>query len=576
MSLNVSSGTPPFTYQWYKDGTALAGATADSLVISNVQIAAGGVYSAVVANSAGSATSDNATLTVNSPLVPPAFTTQPASQTVTAGGAVTFSVAASGTPAPTYQWYFNGSAIAGATGASYTLPGAQPANAGTYTVVATNPAGAVTSTAATLAVNFAPFITAQPAGKTVALGAAVTFSVAASGSPAPSYQWQFNGSSIAGATAASYTISSVKAANAGTYTVVVANAVGSVTSSAAALAINGAPVITAQPATQTVVSGHAVTFAVVASGTPVPTYQWRRNGVNLGRATGATYTISRVTAGNAGTYTVVVSNSAGTVTSAGAVLTVRSAPYPLVTRTDFNGDGKSDILWQNTATGDCGLWLMSSTAISGVEDLGTMSADWQICGSGDFNGDGQSDILWQNNSTGDRCVWLMSGAVPGSVVDLGPVSTDWQICGSGDFNGDGQSDILWQNKVTGDCCLWLMSGTALASVVDLGTVSTDWQICGAGDFNGDGQSDILLQNKTTRQCSVWLMAGTTVGSIVSPGTPAAGWVVVGAGDFNADGQSDILLQNPSTGAGIVWLMSGTKVSSTASLGTLPAGVVMRN
>ena len=94
----------------------------------------------------------------------------------------------------------------------------------------------------------------------------------------------------------------------------------------------------------------------------------------------------------------------------------------------------------------------------------------------DFNGDGKSDILWQNTSTGQRVIWLMNGTTHTSTVNLGTVATSWGIAGSGDFNGDGKADILWQNSSSGQRLIWLMNGTGLISTVNLGTVATSWSI----------------------------------------------------------------------------------------------------
>src|SRR5208283_2717902 len=209
---------------------------------------------------------------------------------------------------------------------SYTIASAAAGNAGTYTVVATNSAGTVTSSGAVLTVTAAPVITTQPVSQMVGAGSSVTFTVVAGGTPAPTYQWQFNGAAISGATSTSYTIASAAAGNAGTYTVVATNSAGTVTSSGAVLTVTAAPVITTQPVSQTVGAAASVTFTVVASGTPAPTYQWQFNGAAIFGATSASYTINSAAAGNAGTYRVVATNSAGTVTSSGAVLTVTAAP----------------------------------------------------------------------------------------------------------------------------------------------------------------------------------------------------------------------------------------------------------
>ena len=125
-------------------------------------------------------------LTVNAAAVAPVFTTQPASKTVNVGGSVTFTAAASGTPAPTYQWRKNGVSLAGATGTSYTIASVATGDAGTYTVVAANSAGSATSNGAVLTVNAtnsAPAFTVQPASQTVAAGAPATFRASASGTP---------------------------------------------------------------------------------------------------------------------------------------------------------------------------------------------------------------------------------------------------------------------------------------------------------------------------------------------------------------------------------------------------------
>jgi FG-GAP-like repeat len=145
-------------------------------------------------------------------------------------------------------------------------------------------------------------------------------------------------------------------------------------------------------------------------------------------------------------------------------------------RSDFNGDGKADILWQDTSTGDRVIWLMNGTTHTGSVGLPTVPPSWSIAGSSDFNGDGKADILWQDTSTGDRVIWLMNGTTLQSWVSLGTVPTSWSIVGSGDFNGDGKADILWQDNASGARVIWLMNGTTLQSWVSLGTVPTSWSI----------------------------------------------------------------------------------------------------
>jgi beta-lactamase superfamily II metal-dependent hydrolase len=257
-------------------------------------------------------------------IVAPSITSQPASQTVNPGANATFSVTATGTAPLGYQWRFNGVDIADANSASLTITNAQSSDAGNYSVIVENAAGDVTSANAVLTVRVPPSITTQPASQTVTAGGNVTFSVSASGTAPLSYQWRFAGVNIAGATAASYTRTGVQSNDAGNYSVVVANAAGSVTSANAVLTVTAAPPsISTQPASQTVVQGSAATFSVVASGTGTLTYQWRFNGANISGATTSSYTRSNAQTTHQGNYSVVVANSAGSVTSANASLTVK-------------------------------------------------------------------------------------------------------------------------------------------------------------------------------------------------------------------------------------------------------------
>ena len=138
----TAGGTPPLGYQWFFNGSVIEGATEANYTITSVAATNEGNYTVVITNSCGAATSSVAALTVQ---LPPSITSQPAGQTVVNGSNAIFSAKAEGTPPLSYQWYFNGNAISGATNEEYSVIGVTTNNEGSYTVVITNSCGSVTS-----------------------------------------------------------------------------------------------------------------------------------------------------------------------------------------------------------------------------------------------------------------------------------------------------------------------------------------------------------------------------------------------------------------------------------------------
>ena len=253
---------------------------------------------------------------------PPTILSQPASQVLVQGGTANLEVIATGTPAPSYQWSKEGIDIPGATTSTLTLGPLLPSDTGNYTVRVSNPSGKVLSAAATLTVEFPPTITLQPTPLTVTSGSPASFSVAASGLPAPAYQWRKDGVDIPGATSPSLNLPAVSTTDAGTYSVRVTNPHGTVTSLGAPLTVETPPAITLQPKPVEVVEGGAATFEIVASGTPPPIFQWLRDGVPVIGGTASTLVVSPVHRGDAGLYSVRVTGAGVEVGSEGAQLTV--------------------------------------------------------------------------------------------------------------------------------------------------------------------------------------------------------------------------------------------------------------
>jgi hypothetical protein len=177
----------------------------------------------------------------------------------------------------------------------------------------------------------APKIVSQPVSNIQLSGQPASFWVAATGNAPLSYQWQKNGVDIPGATANWFTVPAATVAdNGATFRAVVSNDSGRVASASAALTVNAAPAgpaIVTQPADQAVIAGQPVSFTVTAAGTPPLSYQWKKNGVNIAGAAAASYAMPAAISPDSGaSFSVVVTNGAGSVTSTRATLTVTPAP----------------------------------------------------------------------------------------------------------------------------------------------------------------------------------------------------------------------------------------------------------
>jgi hypothetical protein len=306
----VTRGAAGYTLQWMKDSVALPGATGTSYFIPSVSAADKGIYTLQLtsADRQTTALSAPAGLNVNQP---PYFAASPspAQQIAPPGANVLYSVTVSGLPTPTLQWTKDAVALPGATATTLTLAGVTTASAGTYAVQATNSYGSVTSSGAQLIVGVPPTFTQNPspASLTATPGSGISYSVNASGLPAPTLQWHKDGNALPGQTNATLVLPSVTSADSGTYSAAATNLAGSVVSANAVLTVATAPVFTTQPApaSQTVVTGSSVYYAVAVTAIPAATLQWRKDDQPITSATNASLTLSNISASDAGTYTVV-------------------------------------------------------------------------------------------------------------------------------------------------------------------------------------------------------------------------------------------------------------------------------
>ncbi|MEO6003566.1 MAG: immunoglobulin domain-containing protein [Opitutus sp.] len=554
----TATGTPTITYQWRKNGTAIAGATGPTLTLNNLQASAAANYSVLATNGGGTTVSAVAVLTLGGQVGGNDFNADGNSDLLWSNT----------TNGDNYFWYMNGTSF----GSSVFL-----GNNGTnWRIVATGDFNAD--------------------GRTDLVWRNLTNH--------DCYVWLMNGTTL---------LSSVYLGNNGAQWQIVGtgefNGDGktdvlwqnSTTGDVYAWLMNGTSLLSS-----VYVGSNGPQWQVVGAGdfnsdgksdvlwqslTNGDCYVWLMNGTALGssglvssRGLSWQVTATGDYNGDGGSDLVWTSTGTGerqiwlmngTSNASSTSLGITSLDWALGravaatghTAADFNADGKSDLLWQNTANGDAYLWLMNGTTLGSSVFLGNNGAPWQLAGTGDFNGDGKGDLVWQNTSTGDRYIWLMNGSSISSVVFVVNVSPSWRIATTGDFNSDGQSDLVWENTANGDRYIWLMNGTSVLSSVFLGNTAVTWKIAATGDFNNDGKVDLVWQNSANGDCYIWLMNGTSLLSSVFLGTNGTVWEIAGSGDFNSDGKSDLIWQNTSNGDRYIWLMNGTTLSSSVFIGT---------
>lgn len=321
----------------------------------------------------------------------PVINTQPASQTIVEGGTVTFNVAATGNPAPTYQWRLNGTNIAGATGTSYGFVVAIGDSGKVFSCVVTNTVNGtvynVYSNNATLTVGSSCVpvsLLQQPNSQSVPAGQSVTFGVQASGTVPISYTWRKVGDPTVLSTTVGLTFTPTTADNGNQYYCVVSNACGTQQSNNATLTVTAALVgvaITSQPADTTVLVGANATFYCDASGSEPLVFSWYKTTGEYFYQ-GRTLTITAARAVDAGGFYCQVSNQVNLVNSRTATLTVNNPPnVPTITSQPQNltrGTNQS-ATFTCSATGTAPLsyqWFFQTS--SGWTPVGTNSSSYTV------------------------------------------------------------------------------------------------------------------------------------------------------------------------------------------------------
>ena len=288
--------------------------------------------------------------TAAAPTVPgtaPGITAQPVSLNLVAYQNTSFSVTATGAPPLRYQWRFNGALLAGATNALLPLNSVQPEQAGDYDVLVFNTAGSTLSSNAALSLVYPATILSQPQSVSTKPGSNIVFSVSAYSAAPLLYQWQRNGTNLAGATNSTLSILNVQPGAEGVFVVIITDNIGPVASAPAVLSILVDPIITVQPVSQAIVPGATIVLSVSVTNTatlPIG-YRLRRNNVILAAVPPNYITINERTA-----YWILSgTNTMPPWTSYSFIVTNLSRPSGFITAnatltylTDTDGDGLPD------------------------------------------------------------------------------------------------------------------------------------------------------------------------------------------------------------------------------------------
>ena len=504
--LSANTGTG-YTYQWYSGGTAISGATAASYTATTAAS-----YTVKVTSGGLSTTSTATVVTVNT--LPTATISNGTTASFCTGGSVTLN-ANTGTGL-TYQWENAGTAISGATAATYAA-----AAAGTYTIVVKNTNNcSATSTATTVTLNTLPTATISN-GATASFCTGVNAVLNANTGTGLTYQWDNGGTAITGATAASYT-----ATVAGTYTVIVTNTNNcSATSTGTTVTVNALPTVTiSNGATASFCTGGNVVLTA-NTGTGL-TYQWDNGGTAITGATAASYTATA-----AGTYTVVVKNTNNcSATSTGTTVTVNALP----TATISNGatasfcTGGNVVLTANTGTGLTYQWDNGGTAITGAT-----AASYTATAGGTYTVVVKNANNCSATSTGTT---VTINALPTATIT--PVTTT-TFCTGG-------SVVLNANTGTGLTYQWSNGGTAIS-----GATAASYTATTAGAYT------VVVTNANS--CSA-----TSTGTTVTVNALPTATITPATTTIFCTGGSVVLNANTGTGLTYQWDNGGTAITGATA------------
>ncbi|MEV0630697.1 FG-GAP repeat domain-containing protein [Nonomuraea wenchangensis] len=233
-----------------------------------------------------------------------------------------------------------------------------------------------------------------------------------------------------------------------------------------------------------------------------------------------------------------------------------------LSKPDFSGDGKADVIARNSATKDLHLYLGNGSGgfKAGTGDV--VGNNWgafdTIFSPGDFNGDGKADVIARNSATKDLHLYLGNGSGGFKAGTGDVVGNNWgafdTIFSPGDFNGDGKADVIARNSATKDLHLYLGNGSGGFKAGTGDVVGNNWgafdTIFSPGDFNGDGKADVIVRNSATKDLHLYLGNGSGGFKAGTGDEIGNNWgafdVIFSPGDFSGDGKADVIVRNSAT------------------------------
>ena len=217
---------------------------------------------------------------------------------------------------------------------------------------------------------------------------------------------------------------------------------------------------------------------------------------------------------------------------------------------DFDGNGSTDVLFRHVPTGTLYVWWMSgvSESTGGPLTPGVVAANWVVAATEDFNGDHKSDIVWQEVSTGAIYIWYMD-RVGDVATRIGAASNQvdpaWRIAGAADMDNDGKPDLLFRHTA-GWIFVWYMEGAVrrdgdyiTEDPAHPAPVDPTWKIVAVADFGSyydgaphaiqDGHADIMFRSIATQTLTIAYFDGVVLRGGETPinALPLPEWEVVG-------------------------------------------------